>query len=449
MPKIIRILLFNKGHMIKSVFKAFRLAFFISLLAGVLVSASASANTQSIEVLHVEGTIVPIVADYIDRGIEQAEAKGSTAVIIQLNTPGGLMATTQEIVERILNAKVPVVVYVSPAGGWAGSAGTYITIASHIAAMAPGSRIGAATPVAMGGELSEEMKRKVTEDAAAWIRSIAELRGRNPDQAELAVREGKSYTVTEALENNLIDLQAESLESLIAQLNGMKVTLVTGEEIILNTESYALSRTEMTLIERFLHVISDPNIAYILLSLGTIGIIAEIYSPGTFFPGIIGVISLLLAFYSLGVLDAQWGGILLILLAFGLFIGEVLTTTFGLFTAGGITALVLGSLILFPGGDPMFRIDPWLIATVVIIVAVPFAFVMQRVIRAHRRQAKTGREELVGKTAVVKEALEPEGTVFLKGERWTAISEKDRVEPGEAVIITRVEGLTLYVTKKQ
>jgi len=434
--------------MIRSVFKTFRLVFFISLLAGALASPNVSATNQSIEVLHVEGAIVPVIADYIDRGIEQAEIKGSTAVIIQLSTPGGLMNTTQRIVERILNAKVPVVVYVSPAGGWAGSAGTFITLASHVAAMAPGSRIGAATPVTMGEELSEEMKKKVTEDAAAWIRSISEMRGRNPNDAELAVREGKSYTVTEALENNLIDLQADSLESLISQLNGMKVTLVSGEEIVLDTESYALDITEMTLAERFLHAISDPNIAYVLLTLGSIGIIAEIYNPGALFPGIIGGISLLLAFYSLGVLDAFWGGILLILLAFGLFVGEVLTTTFGLFTAGGIAALILGSLILFPGEAPMFQVNPWLIATVVIIVTTLFAFVINRVVGAHRRQAKTGREELVGKTAIVKQALEPEGTVFFKGERWTAISEKGRVKPGEEVIITKVDGLILHVTKK-
>jgi membrane-bound serine protease (ClpP class) len=434
--------------MIRSVFKTFRLVFFISLLAGALASPNVSATNQSIEVLHVEGAIVPVIADYIDRGIEQAEIKGSTAVIIQLSTPGGLMNTTQKIVERILNAKVPIVVYVSPAGGWAGSAGTFITLASHVAAMAPGSRIGAATPVTMGEELSEEMKKKITEDAAAWIRSISEMRGRDPHHAELAVREGKSYTVTEALENNLIDLQADSLESLISQLNGMKVTLVSGEEIVLDTESYALDINEMSLAERFLHAISDPNIAYVLLTLGSIGIIAEIYNPGALFPGIIGGISLLLAFYSLGVLNAFWGGILLILLAFGLFIGEVLTTTFGLFTAGGIAALILGSLILFPGEAPMFQVNPWLIATVVIIVTALFAFVINRVVGAHRRQAKTGREELVGKTALVKQALEPEGTIFFKGERWTAISEKGRIKPGEEVIITKVDGLILHVIKK-
>ena len=429
--------------------KAIRLAFFISLVVGALLPAGVRAATPAIDVLRVDGTIVPIVAGYIDRGLEQAETRGSTIVIIELNTPGGLMTTTQKIVERILNAKVPVVVYVSPAGGWAGSAGTFITLASHIAAMAPGSRIGAATPVTMGEELSEEMKRKVTEDAAAWIRSIAEMRGRDPDHAELAVREGTSYTVTEALEHNLIDLQADSLQSLISQLNGMKVTLATGEEIILNTEGYMLDRTEMSFVERFLHAISDPNIAYILLSLGTIGIIAEIYSPGALFPGIIGGISLLIAFYSLGVLDAYWGGILLILLAFAFFTAEVFTTTFGLFTTGGITSLVIGSLILFPGAAPFPQVDWWLIATTVICITAFFAFVINRVIRAHRHQPSAGREELVGKTAVVKIALGPKGVVFIQGERWTAVSEKGRVEPEEEVIITRVDGLKLWVTKKE
>ncbi len=225
--------------------------------------------------------------------------------------------------------------------------------------------------------------------------------------------------------------------------------MVGGEEIILNTEGYMLDRTEMSIIERFLHVISDPNIAYILLSLGSIGIIAEIYNPGMFFPGIVGAISLLLAFYSLGVLDANWGGILLIILAFGLFIAEVFTTTFGLLTAGGVAALVIGSLILFPAGGPLFQVDPWLIAVVVIFIAAFFTLAVSQVIRAHRRQARTGREEMIGKTAIVKVALKPEGTVFLKGERWTAISEKSEVEPGEEVLITKVDGLQLYVIKKE
>jgi len=435
--------------MIRSIFKAFRLVFFISLLAGALASTNASATNQSIKVLQVEGTIVPVVADYIDRGIKQAEDEGATVCIIELNTPGGLLNSTEKIVQRIMNANVPVVVYVSPKGAWAASAGTFITLSAHVAAMTPGTTIGAAHPVSAGGEeIPEDQMKKITEFSAKWMKTIAEERGRNIEEAQLAVTESKSFTDTDALGYNLIDLRADNLESLVSQINGMKVTLASGEEIVLDTESYALDTTEMTLVERFLHTISDPNIAYILLTLGSIGIIAEIYNPGALFPGIIGGISLLLAFYSLGVLDAFWGGIFLILLAFALFIGEVLTTTFGLFTAGGITALVLGSLILFPGEAPLFQVNPWLIATVVIMVTALFAFVINRVIGAHRRQAKTGREELIGKTALVKQALEPEGLVFFKGERWTAIAEKGRIKPGEEVIITRVDGLILYVTKK-
>jgi len=435
--------------MIKRMFKALRLAFFMSLLAGVLISTNASANTPAIKVLQVEGTIVPIVADYIDRGISEAEDENATVCIIELDTPGGLLGATEEIVQRIMNADVPVVVYVSPKGGWAASAGTFITLSAHIAAMTPGTTIGAAHPVAGGGEeMPEEQMKKITEFAAKWMKTIAQERGRNIEEAQLAVTESKSFTDVDALDCNLIDLRADNLKSLISQINGWEVTLANGMEVSIDTTGYEVTRAEMSIIERFLHAISDPNIAYILLSVGSIGIIAEIYSPGTFFPGIVGAISLLLAFYSLGVLDANWGGILLIVLAFGLFIGEVLTATFGLFTAGGIAALVLGSLILFPAGGPLFRVNPWLIATVVIIITVVFVFVISRIIRAHHRQASTGREELVGKTATVKEALDPEGTVLLKGERWTAISEKGRVKPGEEVTVTKVDGLILRVTKK-
>jgi len=435
--------------MSKKLFKALRLAFFITLLAGVLLSATVSASSQLVRVLRVEGVIVPIVADYIDRGISQAEEENATVCIIELDTPGGLLESTETIVKRIMNADVPVVVYVSPKGAWAASAGTFITLSAHIAAMTAGTTIGAAHPVAGGGEeIPQEQMQKITEFSAKWMKTIAQERGRNMDEAQLAVTESKSFTDVDALDANLIDLRADSLDSLISQIDGWKVTLASGREVTINTTGYELARREMSSVERFLHAISNPNIAYILLSIGSLGIMAEIYHPGAFFPGITGAISLLLAFYALNVLEARLGGILLILLAFGLFIGEVLTAGFGLFITGGIIALVLGSLILFPGGGALFQISPWLIATVVILVAAFVAFVIQRVIRVHRRQAYTGREELVGKTAVVRAALDPEGMVLFKGELWTALSEKGRVKPGEEVIITRVEGLKLYVTKK-
>jgi membrane-bound serine protease (ClpP class) len=429
--------------------RALGLVFFLAIIVGSLLPLTTRAANQSIHILHVEGTIVPVMADYIERGIEKAEDENALACIIELDTPGGLLDSTEEIVQKIMNADVPVIVYVTPRGAWAASAGTFITLSAHIAAMTPGTTIGAAHPVAAGGEeIPEEQMEKIVEFSAKWMRTIAQERGRNIEEAELAVTESKSFTDVDALEANLIDLRAGTLDELIALINGRQVTLANGLEVTIDTSSYVATRNDMSLIEGFLHAISDPNIAYILLSLGSIGIIAEIYSPGTFFPGIIGAISLLLAFYSLGVLDANLGGILLILLAFGLFIGEVLTTTFGIFTAGGITALVLGSLILFPESGAL-QVSPWLIGVMAAVVAAVFAFVITRIVHTHRRQAYTGREELVGKTAVAKSALEPEGIVLFKGERWTATAEKGKVKPGEEVTITRVDGLKLYVTKKR
>jgi len=404
-------------------------------------------------VLTVKGTINPVLTDYISRGIEQAEETGATAVIIQIDTPGGLDTAMRDIIQSIINARVPVVVYVSPAGARAASAGAYITLSAHVAVMAPNTAIGAATPVALGGDgeaqMSEEMKRKIINDAIAYIRDLASRQGRNEEWAEKAVRDGISATSQEALTLNVVDMVASDLDTLVNQLNGRQVTLIDGREIILNTQGATINYVEMRLIEDFLYTIADPNIAYLLLSLAMLGIMVEIFNPGLIFPGVVGAISLLLAFFSLGILPVNWAGVLLIALAFGLFIGEVLTTTFGLFTAGGVVSLVIGSLILFKGASPIFRVDPWLIAGVTISIAAVFAFVVNRAIRAHRKQAATGREELMGKRALVKVALDPEGTVFYKGERWAAISDKGRIEPGEEVIITAVDGLILHVVRKE
>jgi membrane-bound serine protease (ClpP class) len=288
----------------------------------------------------------------------------------------------------------------------------------------------------------------VVNDASAYIRSIAEAHGRNMEWGELAVRESVSATEREALELNVIDMVAPNLDALAEQLDGVTVDMIDGRQIVLQTAGAAVNEIPMGTMESFLYAIADPNIAYILLSVAMLGIMAEIFNPGLIFPGVVGGVCLLLAFYSLGILPVNYAGILFIVLAFGLFIGEVLTTSFGLFTAGGIVSLVIGSLILFQGASPVFQIDPWLIAIVTIIIAGAFAFIIHRAIRAHRRQASTGREELIGKTAIVKVLLNPEGTVFFKGERWSAISEEGQVNPGEEVIIRKIDGLTLYVSKK-
>jgi len=429
----------------------------ILIILGLLLTASLSLKAQAassrIDVMTIKGTINPVLIDYIERVIERAEEEGAMAVIIQMDTPGGLDTAMRNIIQEIVNAQIPVVVYVSPSGARAASAGTYITMSAHVAAMAPNTVIGAATPVAMGGDgeaaMSDEMKAKIINDASAYIRSIAESHGRNAEWAEKAVREGVSATEQEALQLNVIDIVAADLDALVAQLDGRKVTMLDEQVVTLQTQDATIHHVKMKLFEDFLYTIADPNIAYLLLSLATLGIMVEIFNPGLIFPGVVGGISLLMAFYSLGVLPVNWAGVLLIVLAFGLFIAEVLTTTFGLFTAGGVISLVIGSLILFQGASPVFRVDPWLIATVTIIITAVFAFVVNRAINAHRRQAKTGREALIGKTALVKVALDPEGTVFFKGERWGAISEEGRIEVGAEVIITKVEGLVLRVTKKQ
>jgi membrane-bound serine protease (ClpP class) len=279
------------------------------------------------------------------------------------------------------------------------------------------------------------------------MRTIAEERGRNMEEAELAVRESKSFTDVDALETNLIDLRADNLEDLIAQIDGRTVTLASGEEVVIDTADYSQTRNEMNTIEQLLHVVSDPNIAYILLSLASIGLIVEISNPGLLFPGIAGGISLVLAFYSLGVLDAYWGGIALILLAVGLFIAEYFTTAFGLLTAGGVASLVMGSLILFTH-TPGVRVSPGLIAGVAAGVTAFAIFILGAIIRGQRRRKATGAEGMIGTTATAKTPLDPTGTVLAQGELWTATSEGDRVAPGEEVVISKVEALKLWVTRK-
>ncbi len=424
----------------------------VLILLAVSVAASVYAQTPHVDVLTIKGTINPVLVDYVKRGIEQAEDGNARALIIKLDTPGGLDSAMRDVIQYIDNSRVPVVVYVAPSGARAASAGLYILQAAHVAAMAPSTATGAATPIAMGEEgeveMSDELKAKTLNDAIAYITGHAENHGRNAAWAERAVREGISANEREALELNVIDMIAPDTETLVAQLDGRQVTMINGQQVTLQTQGVAINDVPMRTVEKFLYTIADPNIAYVLMSLAMLGIMAEIFNPGLIFPGIIGGICLLMAFYSLGVLPVNYAGILFIVLAFGLFIGEVLTASFGLFTAGGVVSLVIGSLLLFQGAPPLFRVSPWLIATVTIVISGALAFIIHRAISVHRRQARTGREELVGKTAVVRVALNPAGTVFYKGERWSAVSENGEAKPGEEVIINRVDGLTLYVKKK-
>ncbi|MBI4285624.1 MAG: nodulation protein NfeD [Chloroflexi bacterium] len=430
--------------------KIVRILILIGLLVSLALATATRAATPRIDVLVVKGTINPVLVDYIERGIEQAEEDGAVALIIQMDTPGGLDTSMRLIIQAMDRTRVPIVVYV-PAGARAASAGFFITIAADVAAMAPDTTIGSAHPVAVGAggeaQMSETMLEKVENEAVAYARGIALAHGRNVDWAEKAVRDSANVDATRALQLDVIDIIAPDMASLVAQLHNRTVTMPDGSIVVLRTQDAVLRSIPMTWMENFLYTIADPNIAYLLLGLAGLGILTEILNPGLIFPGVVGSISGLLAFYALGMLPVNYAGILLIVLAFGLFVAEVFTAGFGLLTTGGIVSLVIGSLILFKGG-PMFRISPWLITVVTVIVAGVFYFIISRVVLAHRRVATTGREELVSKTAVVRVALDPEGTVFYHGELWKAVSEAGRIEPGETVIITRVDGLTLYVTSQ-
>jgi membrane-bound serine protease (ClpP class) len=434
--------------------RRFVLLFTVILLALSIASGAQAQVSNAVYVITIKGVINPTLVDYVKRGINLAEDNNAQALVIQMDTPGGLDTAMRDIVQLMVNARVPVVVYVSPSGARAASAGVFITMAAHVAAMAPNTAIGAAHPVSIGGDQTQTTPtsaedEKVLNDAAAYIRSLAASHGRNVDWAEKAVRESVSATEQEALTLGVIDMIAPDLPALLNQLDGRQVTLISGQQVTLHTKGAVVITTPMKTIEKFLYTITDPNIAYILMSVATLGIMAELFNPGLIFPGIIGGICLLLSFYSLGVLPVNYAGLGLILLALGLFVGEFFSTSYGVLTIGGLASLVAGSLMLFKGSSPVFRVSPWLIAVVCLLIAGFLSFIIQRAVKAHRQQAYFGREELLNKTAVVRAALNPEGVVFYKGERWQAVSESGAIPEGEEVTIKTIDGLTLHVVKKE
>ncbi len=421
------------------------------LLGAILVftGEGTQANGREVTVLTVKGNIVPVVADYISRGIQEAEGRGSAACIIELDTPGGLLDTTEKIVRSIMNANVPVVVYVSPHGAWAASAGTFITVSSHVSAMAPATSIGAAHPVSVGEEMPETQQKKATEYSAAWIQSIAEKRGRDPSLVNAAVRESKSFTASQAVDNKLVDFMAEDLDGVIRQINGRQVTLSSGKQVTIDTAGAVVRYSEMTGVEKFLHMISHPNVAYILLSIASIGLITEVSNPGLIFPGVMGGICLFFAFYSLGVLNAYWAGLLLILLALGLFVTEIFVPAYGILTSGGVISLLIGSFILFSESDASMQVDPAIIIITTIVMAAFIAFLVWAAVRGQKRKVETGKEGMVGQLATVKTALKPKGMVLVDGELWSAEIDDGTAHPGEQVVINRIDNLKLYVTKKK
>lgn len=434
------------------------LALFVLAVWALFVGSSfvAQAKAPQVDVITVKGVINPIVAGYVARSIRTAESDGAVALIVRMDTPGGLDTSMREIIQNILDSKVPVVVYVWPQGGRAASAGVFITIASHVAAMAPNTNIGAAHPVALGGsplggeqqQPDQTMTEKITNDAVAYIQGIATERGRNAEWAEKAVRQSVSVTAAEAKRLAVIEVVAPDLQDLLVQLDGRQVSLASGK-VTLATAGASIRQMDMGPIEQFLLNISDPNIALLLLSLSVTALLIELTNPGAILPGVVGGISLLLALFALGMLPVNYAALGLIFLAFILFILEVKIVSFGLLTVGGAVSMILGALLLINSASPELQVSRPLIGALTLGTAGTFFFILRAVRRAHGRRPATGRESLVGELAVVRSPLEPEGYVFVEGERWAAVSEDGPIPEGEPVIIVKKEGFKLRVRRRQ
>lgn len=411
-----------------------------------ILPCHASSQSKHADVITVDGVINPVVAEFITKSINRSVSEGAECLIIQMDTPGGLDLSMRSIIKEMMNADIPIVVYVSPGGARAASAGAIITLAADIAAMAPGTNIGAAHPVALGGgQMDDDMAAKVENDAAAYVESIATKKKRNKEWAIKAVRESVSITEKEALDINVIDLIASDLNDLLAQMDGREIQTAVGAKT-LATKNIALQYIEMGTREKILDTLSNPNIAYILMLVGLLGLYFELSNPGAIFPGVIGGISLILAFFAFQTLPVNYAGILLIILAVILFILEIKVTSFGMLSVGGIIALTIGSLMLFDSPAPFLRVSLDVIIPVVAITSACFILVIYLAIKAHRRKPTTGREGLVGEKGIVKSNIDPKGKVFIHGEYWDATSD-ERIPEGTEVTVVEVNDIAIKVKK--
>lgn len=449
---------------VRTLFVAFLFIWSFSGLSATPVSDSSPSPAKKAVFITITGAIGPATKDYFVRSLEKATNAGAALLIVQLNTPGGLDSSMRDINQAILSSPIPIVTYVSPSGARAASAGTYMLYASHVAAMAPATNLGAATPVQIGGgsfpgdpnkkkdpkqeEAPEQdskgaMSRKMINDAVAYIRGLAELRGRNVEWAEKAVREAASLSAKEALEQNVIDLIAVDLSDLLKQLHG-KTVAIHGMERQLDTQGMFLEQMEPDWRNRLLSILTDPNVAYILMLIGIYGLIFEFSNPGALIPGIMGAICLLLALFAFQVLPINYAGFGLILLGLALMIAEAFAPSFGALGIGGVVAFVIGSIILMDTDVPGFGVSLPLIGTFALVSSALFTIVLVMALKARRRPVVSGQEELIGAMAEVVNDFSDEGFVHLHGENWTAYTTTP-LQKGQTVRVTKMDGLTLWV----
>ena len=415
----------------------------LTLLVLLAAPAAAAPTPAPVATVVVDGVISPVTLRVVESALAHAKAGGAQALVIQLDTPGGLERSMRAICQRLLNAEIPVVVWVGPTGARAASAGVFITMAAHVAAMAPATNIGAAHPVAVGGSIDKESMRKIENDAAAFIRTIAVERGRNADWGEKAVRQSVSVTEREAVRLKVVDFVADSIPDLLSKLDGRTVKTSRGP-VTLATRQAVAKPIEIGFRDRVLAIITDPNVAYVLMMLGTLGLIFELSTPGAILPGVIGGISLILAFFAFQSLPINFAGLLLILFAIVLFIAEVKVTSHGVLAIGGIVSMALGSLMLYDAPEVGFRVSWRVMAPTVALTAGFFLFALTLGVRAFRRRPLLGVSGLVGQSGVARGALEPEGQVSVQGEIWRAVADRPLAD-GTRVTVVDVQGLTLKV----
>ena len=424
-----------------------RTLFFIVVMLAGGYSAFSADDRPPVVVVEVEGVINPVSAEFLDKALARAAGERAEAVVVMLDTPGGLDTSMRRMVKAIIGSPVPVITFVAPSGARAASAGVFIVMASPVAAMAPGTNIGAAHPVMMDGQkLESDMAEKVVNDSAAYIRSLAEKRGRNADWAEESVRKSVSVSESVALDKKVVDLVANDLTDLLNKLDGRKVATAFGEKV-LKTKGAVVERFEMGARLKALKAISDPNVAYILMMLGILGLFFELSNPGLILPGVVGGISLILAFYALQTLPVNYAGLLLILLAVVLFIAEIKVVSHGLLAVGGVVSLLLGSLLLFESPFPYMRVSLYVILPMTLTLAGFFAILIRVALKARRAPVTTGKEGLIGEPGEARTDLSPEGDVFCQGALWSAYSDEP-IAKGEKVVVVGIEGLKLKVVRK-